>query len=109
MTSTALHPHLHFTAPSRRMLLLGAVVGVLGLAGVGSWVAVDETGGSTAPAITTDGVPLWPPLAPPGGRPRWLTDLDSQPEYGYPITPKIDPAAKLVLGERYVRRNVAQR
>ena len=100
MTSTALHPHVHITAPSRRMLLLGAIVLVLGFAGAGSWVAVDRSGGSTATAITTNGVPLWPPLAPPGGRPRWLTDPDAQTEYGYPITPKIDPAAKLVLARR---------
>jgi len=82
MTSTALHPHLHFTAPAHRtlLLLLGALV--LVLAATATWVAVDRNDGSRVPAITGDGVPLWPPLSPPGGRP--LLRLES-PERQTPV------------------------
>jgi len=84
MTSTALHPRVLSTTPTRRALVLGAVALALGLSAVGTWVAVDQAGGSTAPVITTDGVPMWPPLAPPGGRPRWLSHGGRQFDYGYP-------------------------
>jgi hypothetical protein len=93
MTSTALHPHLHFTTPKRRMLLilLGALA--LALAAVGTWVAVDRNSGSRVPAITGDGVPLWPPISPP-----WVqlpgTEFPRQSSWQpYVLEPALPPAA----------------
>ena len=83
MTSTALRTGVASTAPAprpRRANVIGAVALALGVASLGTWVALDRTVGRNAPAANMyDGVPLWPPLTFPGAEPFGISGLEQQP------------------------------
>ena len=117
MTTTTI-PISRVLSPTQRRtrrasIAVSGVVLALGLASLGTWLALDRAAESNPPAMVAgSAVPLWPPISLPWLQPLVTTDVDKQLvgidkqllDAGYSIKAdgKLDPVKKSALAD-YLR------